>query len=199
MQAVAPAHAYRLLNHGPTVLVGAAHGGRVNAMAAAWAMPLDFDTPKVAVVIDKATFTRELIEASGLFSLQVPTVAMADAVVALGTMSGRDHTDKLARCGVTVSMVDVPGAPTPPAPQLPLVQGCTAWLVCRTLPATQHVAGPHDLFLGEVLAAWSDARVFSNGRWHFEQADASLRSLHHIAGGQFYATGAGVRGQSPPG
>ena len=196
MQAVAPAHAYRLLNHGPTVLVGAAHGGRVNVMAAAWAMPLDFDTPKVAVVIDKATFTRELIEASGVFSLQVPTVAMADAVVALGSMSGRDHADKLARCGVTVSMVDVPGM-AEPAPQLPLVQGCTAWLVCRTLPATAQVAGPHDLFLGEVMAAWSDPRVFSDGRWHFEQADDRLRSLHHIAGGQFYATGMSVRGQAP--
>ena len=36
-------HAYRLLNHGPTVLVGSAHEGRSNVMAAAWAMPLDFD------------------------------------------------------------------------------------------------------------------------------------------------------------
>ena len=196
MQSVALAHAYRLLNHGPTVLVGAAHGARVNVMAAAWAMPLDFDTPKVAVVIDKATYTRELIEASGVFSLQVPTVAMADAVMALGSMSGREHLDKLARCGVTVSMAAVPG-PAEPERAVPLVQGCTAWLVCRTLPATEHVAGVHDLFLGEVLAAWSDARVFSDGRWHFEQADANLRSLHHIAGGQFYATGVAVRGQAP--
>lgn len=55
--------AYRLINHGPTVLVGSAHAGRVNVMAAAWAMPLDFDTPKVAVVVDKATLTRQLIDA----------------------------------------------------------------------------------------------------------------------------------------
>ena len=50
--------AYRLLNHGPTVLVSAAHGGRRNVMAAAWSMPLDFAPPKVAVVLDKSTFTR---------------------------------------------------------------------------------------------------------------------------------------------
>lgn len=49
------AKAYRLLNHGPTVLVSAAHGGQRNIMAAAWAMPLDFAPPKVAVVLDKAT------------------------------------------------------------------------------------------------------------------------------------------------
>ena len=28
--------AYRLLNHGPTVLVSSAHAGRRNVMAAAW-------------------------------------------------------------------------------------------------------------------------------------------------------------------
>ena len=46
---------YRLLNHGPTVLVSSAHGGRRNIMAAAWSMPLDFSPPKVCVVIDRNT------------------------------------------------------------------------------------------------------------------------------------------------
>ena len=39
MRTVDLQHAYRLLNHGPTVLVGSAHAGRINVMAAAWAMP----------------------------------------------------------------------------------------------------------------------------------------------------------------
>ena len=69
MQPVPLEKASRLLNHGPTVLVGSAHAGRVNVMAAAWAMPLDFNPPKVAVVIDKATHTRELIDASGVLSV----------------------------------------------------------------------------------------------------------------------------------
>jgi flavin reductase (DIM6/NTAB) family NADH-FMN oxidoreductase RutF len=66
--------AYLLLNHGPTVLVSSAHGERRNVMAAAWndAARL-FDPPKVAVVIDKATLTRELVEASGEFVLNVPS------------------------------------------------------------------------------------------------------------------------------
>src|ERR1700757_4180080 len=67
----------RLLNHGPTVLVSAEHGGRRNVMAAAWSMPLDFTPPKVAVVLDKQTFTRTLILAGGHFVLAVPPVGMA--------------------------------------------------------------------------------------------------------------------------
>ncbi|HEY0297466.1 MAG TPA: hypothetical protein VGC69_19225 [Bordetella sp.] len=36
------ARSYLLLNHGPTVLVGSAHAGRRNVMAAAWADPQAF-------------------------------------------------------------------------------------------------------------------------------------------------------------
>ncbi len=174
-------HAYRLLNHGPTVLVGSAHEGRTNVMAAAWAMPLDFDTPKIAVVIDKSTLTRELVDASGMLSLNVPCVAMKDLVMAAGGMSGKNHPDKLIRCRIS----------TQAAPQtgVPLVDGCIAQMECRVLPATAYVAGPHDLILAEVVGAWADERVFSQGRWHFEDADPGLRSLHHVAGGHFYAIG----------
>ena len=58
-------HASRLINHGPTVLVGSAHGGRRNLMAAAWSMPVEFTPPRVVVVIDKSTFTRGLVTEAG--------------------------------------------------------------------------------------------------------------------------------------
>ena len=181
MKPVELKHAYRLLNHGPTVLVGSCHAGRSNVMAAGWAMPLDFDTPKVAVVIDQSTLSRELIEASGVLSINVPCVDQRELVMAAGTLSGRTQADKLMRCGIR----------SEPGPQTgtPLVAGCSAQLECRVLPATAHVAGPHDLILAEVLGAWADERVFSQGRWHFESAPPGLRSLHHVAGGHFYATG----------
>ena len=53
--------AYRLLNHGPTVLVSASHAGVDNVMAAAWACALDFAPPRLTVVLDKATRTLSLI------------------------------------------------------------------------------------------------------------------------------------------
>ncbi len=59
------------------MLVSAAHAGQPNVMAAAWACALDFSPPKVTVVLDKATRTRELVEASGHFALQLPTVPQA--------------------------------------------------------------------------------------------------------------------------
>jgi flavin reductase (DIM6/NTAB) family NADH-FMN oxidoreductase RutF len=95
------AKAYRLLNHGPTVLVSAAHGGQRNIMAAAWAMPVDFDPPKVAVVLDESTWTRTLLEGAGTFALQVPTRAQVDLTDALGNSSGREIIERDGRWNFT--------------------------------------------------------------------------------------------------
>ncbi|WP_149137410.1 flavin reductase family protein [Cupriavidus campinensis] len=187
------AKAYRLLNHGPTVLVSAAHGGQRNIMAAAWAMPLDFAPPKVAVVLDKATWTRQLLEASGEFALHVPTVSQVDVTQALGSSSGlaiseQQGIDKFAAYGLQTFQGDVVGAP--------LLEGCAAWLECRLLPEPAIQAG-YDLFLGEVVAAHADSRVFSEGRWHFTGHDA-LRTIHHVAGGHFIVDGDGVDARPLP-
>jgi flavin reductase (DIM6/NTAB) family NADH-FMN oxidoreductase RutF len=175
--AVPLAKAYRLLNHGPTVLVSSAHGGRRNVMAAAWSMPLDFDPPKVAVVIDKATLTRELVEASGEFVLAVPSREQAALTLAVGTKSGREF-DKFATSGAVATAASVVEAP--------LIEGCLAWLECRVI-AEPRIQQAYDLFLGEVVAAWADPAAFSEGRWHFP--DAGRRSIHYLSGGSFFATG----------
>lgn len=177
---------YRLMNHGPTVLVSAQHNGVNNVMAAAWACVLDYgEAPKVTVVLDKSTCTRELIEASGRFALQLPCVAQANLTVAVGTHSAREMPYKLDQLGVTMF--------TAPDHEMPLVQGCVGWLVCRLLPEP-HNQNTYDLFIGQVEAAWADERVFSQGRWHFDTAPNELRTLHHVAGGQFIVAGATVQG-----
>jgi len=173
---------YRLLNHGPTVLVTSAHAGRRNVMAAAWNMALDFDPPKVCVVIDKSTFTRELVEASGEFVLNLPCRAQAALTVAVGDASGREmQPGKFEQMGLA----------TAPASrvQAPLLEGCVGWLECRVVPEA-HNQQRYDLFIGEVLAAWADERVFADGHWRFDDGtDPALRTLHYVAGGHFFATG----------
>ena len=74
---VALEHASRLLNHGPTVLITSRDDqiDRRNIMAAAWSMPVEFSPPRIAIVIDKSAWSRELIERSGMFGIVVPGVA----------------------------------------------------------------------------------------------------------------------------
>ncbi|RAJ08667.1 flavin reductase (DIM6/NTAB) family NADH-FMN oxidoreductase RutF [Chitinophaga skermanii] len=172
--------ASRLINHGPTVLVSARHRGIQNVMAAAWACALDYLPPKLTVVIDSNTATRALVEGSGQFVVQVPTVAQLQLTYDVGTRSLHTDVEKLAHCKVELFDID--------KFDVPFVSGCSAWLACKVIPEPHHQQ-QYDLFVAEVIGAWADTRVFSNGRWHYETADPSFRSLHYIAGGHFYAIG----------
>ena len=181
MQPVELTKAFRLLNHGPTTLITSANADKRNIMAAAWVCALDFKPPKVTVVIDSSTYTRELMEAEGTFAINLPCVQQIDLVKQVGSISGRDlpDTDKFAEYGIE----------TFPAQEIsaPLVSHCVAWLECRIIPEP-HNQSSYDLFIAEVVAAYADERVFSDGHWHFDGYD-DLRTVHHIAGGVFYATG----------
>lgn len=173
---VALHHASRLINHGPTVLVTSAHGGRRNVMAAAWSMPVEFTPPRIAVVIDKDTFTRELVAASGVFGLCLPGVALADLAYAVGSVSGREQ-DKLAHHAIRSHAGAVTGVPL-------IEDGCAAWLECRLIPEP-HTEDAYDTCFAEVVAAAADPRVFANGRWDYREDNTELQTLHHLGGGHF--------------
>lgn len=183
------AQATRLLNHGPTVLVSAAHGVRRNVMAAAWNTCFEFEPPRIGVVIDKSTFTRGLVEASGTFALSVPCRAVADLTYTVGSTSGRDIDDKFARFRIGHFAGRVVDAP--------LVDGCVAWLECRVIPEP-HVQQAYDLFVAEVVAAQADTRAFESGRWK-EDADPAFATLHHIGRGHFFCAGSPLHAVQLPG
>ncbi len=167
---------YKIFNHGPVSLITSAYGDKHNIMAAAWTMPLDFSPAKVAVVIDKNTYTRELVDASGEFGLQFPMRKIAQLTLDVGDISGRD-TDKFARYDVKTFPSTIISAP--------LVEDCIGWLECKVI---KQGAESMDLIVGEVVAAYADAEQFIDGRWHFSD-DPQKRSIHYMAGGEFYMTG----------
>lgn len=181
-KAVELSHAFRLVNHGPVTLVSAAHDGKENVMAAAWCMALDFKPPKLAVVLAEATFTRELVDASGELVVHVPPRKMLDVIDGVGNVSGRD-VDKWAKFALTKSHAAKVKAP--------LVDGCLAWLECKVIPEAS-MAAKYDLFVVEVVAAWADDDAFESGRWR-EDLPEPMRSVHHVAGGAYVVDGKHVR------
>lgn len=180
IQAVPLDKAFRLINHGATTLISAHHAGVDNVMSASWVCALDFQPSKLTVVLDKSTFTRPLIEQSGFFAVQLPVVSQAQLVLDMGN-SRKHNPDKIQN----VSLFRQAGF------DVPLVQGCVAWLVCKLI-AEPHNQEAYDLFIGEVVGAWADDRVFRDGHWQFDDAPDELRTLHYVSGGQFYATGKGI-------
>ncbi len=184
IQSVPLDKAFRLINHGATTLVSAQHNGVANIMAAAWVCALDFNPSRLTLVLDKSTFTRPLIEQSGYFAIQLPTVPQAELVLQMGISRKQqpnkiDHVPQFYQAGYDV----------------PLVQHCAAWLICKVIPEP-HCQQTYDLFLGEVVAAWADDRVFRDGHWQFDDAPDDLKTLHYVSGGQFYITGKGLNIQN---
>lgn len=177
-------HASRLLNFGPTVLVTTAHAGQRNVMAAAWSMPVEFNPPRIAVVVDKSTFTRELLVASGVFGLCLPTPALAGFTYAVGSASGRAG-DKFIRHGIE------PDARNPLA--LPMVPGCSAWMAVRRIPEPRAELA-YDTVFGEVVWAAADPQIFANGRWQLHDSNAGLHTLHHVGAGLFAVPSRCVQG-----
>lgn len=181
-QPVALEHASRLINHGPTVLVTtrSRDGSRRNIMAAAWSMPVEFTPPRIAIVIDKKTFTRELLVDSGAFGICIPGAQLIDMSYAVGGSTGREG-DKFAQHGIDA----VPG----PALGVPVLEaGCAAWLECRWIPEA-HTEDAYDTCFGEVLAAAADERVFQRGRWSFRDDNRALQTIHHLGAGNFVSAG----------
>ena len=185
IQSVPLEKSYRLLNHGPTVLVSAQHNDSVNVMAAAWGCALEFSPAKVTIVLDKMTKTRELVEQSGYFVLQIPNFKQLKMTHYLGTNSLHSDADKLKNAGTEIFY-------QAEYPELPLVKGCNGWLLCKVISnEEQHIQ--HDLFIGEVLAAYADDRIFKDGHGQFKTASKDWYSLHYMAGGTFYLIGEEVK------
>ncbi|MSQ82448.1 MAG: flavin reductase family protein [Myxococcales bacterium] len=173
---------YRLINHGPVTLVSAAANGQTNVMAAAWTMPLDFDPPKIAVVIGAGDLTRSLIDASRELVVQVPPRGLAEQTDAVGSCTGR-LVDKWLKFGLSSE----PGAVV----NAPLVTGCVAWLECRMVDEPS-VEQRYDLLIAEVVAAWADDAVYSVDETTVRLRDdvpEHLRAFHHVAGGAYVADG----------
>lgn len=168
--------AYRLVNTGPTCLISAKFEGIENAMSASWVCALDYD--KISVVIDSLAFTRSLIERSGYFAVSIPCAKQANLVMKLGSTSRHQNAAKMQDVKLFYQdKFDVP-----------LVDGCLAWLVCKVLTNKANQS-EFDLFMGEIVGAWADTRVFKDGRWKFDECEEELRSLHYVAGGEFYTLG----------
>jgi flavin reductase (DIM6/NTAB) family NADH-FMN oxidoreductase RutF len=174
-------HASRLINHGPTVLVTSADGTRRDIMAAAWSMPVEFTPPRIAVVIDKSTYTRELAAASGTFGLIVPGAAMIDLAYAVGTCTGRE-IDKFDAFGIEIVKGPVLG--------LPLIEkNCAAWMECRLI-SEPHTEDAYDTCFAEVVSAAADARIFADGHWTVDETNAHLHTIHHLGAGKFVVASA---------
>ena len=157
---------YSLMEPGPVVLVSTAGSGYANIMAMTWHTMIDFEPPLVGCVISNRNHSFGLLSETGECVINIPTVELADKVVACGNTSGAD-VDKFERFSLTPK----------PANQVcaPLIEECFANLECRVVDAS--MVPKYGMFVLEVVRAWINPLV------------KHPRTMHHLGSGNFMIAG----------
>ena len=80
----------RYLEPGPVVLVSSAHDGERDVMVMGWHTVMAFSPSFVGCVISSANHSFGLVRASGECVLNLPTTALTEQVLGVGSTSGAD-------------------------------------------------------------------------------------------------------------
>lgn len=130
---------YRMLAPRQTVIVSSGTTENPNASTVMWSTPISFDPPLVAIALHPLRYTHELIEKTGMFAINIPTMDILSETYYLGTHSGRDE-DKFATTGLTPGRGHVL--------DVPIVEESVASIECSVQSAIE--LGDHTLFIGMV-------------------------------------------------
>lgn len=120
-------------------------GDKVNAMTAAWAIPVSQRPALVVVHIAPQRYTHDLIMETREFGLSILADDQMDVSQHAGTVSGR-KVDKFAS-GVLKQKA-------PQATSTPVLEGCAATMECKLEKAI--AMGDHTIFVGRVVALEKD-------------------------------------------
>ena len=165
---------YRLLEPGPVVLLTTARAGRANIMPMSWHTMMEFEPPLVGCVISNRNHSFETLKATKECVINIPTVELAEKVVACGNTSGR-RVDKFKAFGLTPVTAAVVKAP--------LIAECHASLECKVIDGK--LVAKYNFFILEVVKAWIDP------------ARKHPRTIHHQGEGVFMVAGRTIHLPSP--
>jgi flavin reductase (DIM6/NTAB) family NADH-FMN oxidoreductase RutF len=164
------ASAYRLLHPRLVVLVSCVdEAGKANVITLAWSMPVSINPPIVAISIAPKRYSHELIQKTGEFVVNIPTMKIVRETLFCGRRSGKTY-DKFKETGLT----PLPAKMVKP----PIIKECVAHLECKL--HQQITVGDHTLFIGRVLTAYTNYGAFD------EKFDLKkVKPIYHMGGDDF--------------
>jgi flavin reductase (DIM6/NTAB) family NADH-FMN oxidoreductase RutF len=164
-------YSYRLLHPMHTVLISCiGKNGKPNVTTLAWAMPTSNDPPLIAISLSPKRHSHKLIEETGEFVVNIPTLEILQAVYACGSLTGRSF-DKFKKTGLT----PIPGRKV----KAPAIRECIAHLEC-VVDSHLTAAGDHTIFIGRIVSSYTDIGVFTES-YDLKKA----RLLYHAGGNNF--------------
>jgi flavin reductase (DIM6/NTAB) family NADH-FMN oxidoreductase RutF len=148
----------------PVTLVGANVQGRANFMAVAWVTRVNSKPAILAVALNNIHYTPEGIRENQTFSINIPSTGMLETTDYCGLVSGR-RADKS-------QLFDVFYGETKTAP---MIQQCPLCFECKLLHI--HELPTNTLYLGEVVAAFSEEKYMTDGKPDIKKMDPFVLSM----------------------
>lgn len=173
MMTIKPEQAIHLLHPGCTVMVTCIKDGAPNIITITWQSPVTSSPPTVIISVRKTRFSYDMIVDKGEYAINIPGVELAKEVHYCGTRSGRDK-DKIKETGLTLTKGQLI--------ETPLIKECIGHVECQ-LVDTHDVGTTHTLFIGKILGAFVEEKMFDKF-WITGKGRAQL--LHYL-GGKKYA------------
>lgn len=170
---IPPEKFYRLINHGPCVLVTSGRDEKTNVAPLTWFTTVSEAPPMLALPIAERHYTAELIRATGEFTLNIPSEDIIYGIIYVGKSSGRNE-NKIKMAGLTPCK----GMQN----STPYIGECIAHIECRVKDT--HTYGTMLLFIADVLYAQVRQDLFDD-YWITEKA----RTVHHLGNAYFARVG----------
>jgi len=134
----------------PCSLVGVNVAGKATFLTVAWFSMVNVKPPYLMLALGKGHYSNPGITENGTFSVNIPSVSMAEATDFCGIVSGKKH-DKSKIFEVFYGKLKT----------APMIKECPYSLECKLV---KNVELPGDeLFIGEVVAAYTDERFMTGG------------------------------------
>ncbi len=143
----------RRLQVGPTgsvVLVSCGEGEEANIITVGMYMPISARPPLVCIGIAPQRYSHQLIERTGEFVVNSPSISIEKEMHYCGVNSAR-RVNKWKETGLTA----IPSLKV----KTPRIKECFGHLECKVVNA--YTAGDHTLFIGEVVAPTADKDVMN--------------------------------------
>jgi len=138
MDTAAKKSVLRMFSYG-LFAVTARRGDEVSAMTVNWITQASFEPPMLALAVEQDSHSRKVIEAGGMFAVNVYESGQRELAGQLGKTWGK-HPAKFN---------EVPQRASPGG--IPLLEAALGWVECRVVSSVP--AGDHVLFVAEVVEA----------------------------------------------
>lgn len=143
--------------------------GKTNVMTVVWFTCVSAEPPMCIVSIRPNRYSHQLIQESKEFVINIPTMDIVKNTLFCGRRTGREH-DKFKE----TSLTPIPAKMVRP----PLIKECVAHLECKL--RQQMTVGDHTLFIGEILAAYANEKIF-DGKFNLQK----VKMLYHVGKDDF--------------